>query len=132
MDFKVKCKKCGRMSKPEDFVLDAEYRMMVCPYCIKDRRMKADVYKELKEQKGQAQQVKEEKPPGWDKEDEYLEKAHHAKMRSTVQVAKISEDKVQYKCPKCQYNFTYNTVKKTPTSCPYCGSDIFRMRFGGM
>jgi DNA-directed RNA polymerase subunit RPC12/RpoP len=110
------------MAKPSEYVLDPFYRMMVCPACVKDRRMRENVHKEV-------DSLKKEKPAGFDKEDEYLERTYKEKMKQTVVVEKFSENKVKYKCPKCSYEFLYDTIRKTPGRCPYCATDILRMRF---
>jgi len=125
--FKVKCKRCGKMARPEEYVLDPIYRMMVCPSCIKERRTHENVHKEVEARK-QARSVAEEepKPTGFDKEDAYLEKAYREKVKNTVSVEKVSDDKVKYKCPKCNYKFVYDVLKKVPGRCPYCSADIFR------
>ena len=115
-EIKVKCKRCGKLTNSKDFVLDPDYKMMVCPQCIKEKQMK-------KEGKVEA------KPAGWDKEDEYLEKSQRARMKETVIVRKVGDSRVKYKCPKCNYQFLYDMDKKTPTVCPYCSSNIYKIRF---
>ena len=129
MDLKVKCKRCGGLAKPEEFVLDYEYKMMVCPSCVKERRKKKEVHDELQAQKQKVQKEQVQKPAGWDGEDEYIERMHRTKIMGTVKVEKVDEEKVRYKCPKCSYTFLYNIVKKTPVSCPYCSADIYKIRF---
>jgi len=130
-DIKVKCKRCGRSSKAEEFVLDSDFRMMVCQNCIKEKKMKNEVYDELSKKKelkkGKIEEV-EKKPAGWDKEDEYLERTQKMRMKEMAQVERVDDEKVKYKCPKCSYKFLYNSIKKIPGRCPYCNSDIARFR----
>ena len=128
MDIKVKCRNCGRQARPEEFILDPYFKMMVCPLCVKERKNRLRVQKEMQQRK---EEKKEEKklPPGYDKEDMYLEKAYAAKMKDTVKVDKIGADKVKYTCPKCNYTFEYDMIRKIPGRCPYCSSDIKRLRF---
>lgn len=121
---KVKCKRCGRAADSNEFVLDPIYRMLVCPNCVKERRSKEAAVKKQEEKPPE-----KPKPAGWDIEDEYLEKAHRAKIRNTAAAEKIDDTYVNYKCPHCGYQFKYNTVKRSPGRCPYCSSDIFRLRF---
>ena len=123
MDFKVKCKRCGRMAKPEEYVLDNVYRMMVCPACVKERKTE-----EQAELKAQPRAEEKKKPVGWDAEDEYLEKAHREKMSRTVAVEKVDSERVKYRCLRCKYEFLFNIVRRTPANCPYCGEQIHRMR----
>jgi DNA-directed RNA polymerase subunit RPC12/RpoP len=126
-EIKVKCKKCGRQAPANSFVLDAEDRMMICPNCIKDRRNKVVINKELQEKR----EEENRRPAGWDAEDEYLEKTyrHKVDVAAGTRVERIDSEKVKYSCPHCKYRFVYNTVKKTPATCPYCSSPIFRMNF---
>ncbi len=136
-EIKVKCKRCQRLAKAEDFVLDPVYEMIVCPECIRERRNRDRVQAELKAQKDEKQKekaaadakaAKEQKPAGWDMEDEYLEKAFRSKQKSTVAVQPVSDTKVKYKCPKCGYQFDYDTEKRRPARCPYCSSEIYKFK----
>jgi Zn finger protein HypA/HybF involved in hydrogenase expression len=133
-DFRVKCKKCGRPAKPNEFVLDAEFRMMVCPNCIREKRAKHEVYAELNAMKqakkaAEGEERKEEKPLGWDHEDDILEKAAKMKLKNSVKVEQIDDNHVKYSCPKCKYKFAYDTVRKMPKNCPYCSSELFKMMY---
>jgi len=124
MDIKVKCKRCSKEVRPEELTLDYTYKMMVCPNCVKERRNHEQVHKELKDQNI----VKEpSKPAGWDSEDDYLERAHQEKLRNTVKVEKVSEDKVKYKCVHCKYEFLINIHTKVPKACPYCDTPVYRI-----
>ena len=106
MEVKVKCRKCGRLARAADFVLDPIYRMMVCPSCVKERRISEDVRKEF--QAAKAKKAEQQKPKDYDVEDEYLEKAYNAKLQNIVKVEKVDDEKVKYRCPKCRYTFLYN------------------------
>jgi rubrerythrin len=123
-DIKVKCKKCGRTASAAEFVLDPIYGMMVCQGCVKDRRS-GQIASQIKEQKPE----EPKKPAGWDREDEYLEKAYRQKMKSMTKVQQVDDERVMYECPNCKYTFKYNFVKKTPARCPYCSNDIYKIRF---
>ncbi len=39
MSVTVKCRKCGRLADPEKFVLDHFHKMVVCPSCVRERKM---------------------------------------------------------------------------------------------
>jgi len=119
------CKKCGKTAKSDEFVLDNEYGMMICPACVKDKRdrvrnMQKQAVDEAEKQKKQEEQKK--KPAGWDQEDEYLEKYY--KRQEKVKVERISEDKIKITCPTCKYQFPFNTNKQTPRNCPYCTTPV--------
>jgi DNA-directed RNA polymerase subunit RPC12/RpoP len=136
-DVSVKCKRCGATALSNTLVLDPDYKMVVCQQCVKEKQLKEKVHKELdaeKKKKLEAQngiEVEDKQPAGWDKEDEYLERAYKQKQKQQPQVSvqKIDDDKVKYKCPKCSYTFIYSIEKNHPHACPYCGSDIVRTFF---
>ncbi len=124
---KVKCKNCGKEAPADSFVLDHVYRMMVCPQCVKDRQKREVIHKEVKKQAEEAKKEEEElqkKPAGWDKDDEYLEKAYAEKMAKKMPILEISPGKYRYRCRKCKYEFIYNKATKTPSRCPYCNEDV--------
>ena len=118
---KAKCKHCGKDAASDQFRLHYQLRMMVCPACYSGKPTPA--------QQAAREVVNPSHPPGWDKEDEYLEKTQRARMKETVIVRKVGDSRVKYKCPKCNYQFLYDMDKKTPTVCPYCSSNIYKIRF---
>ena len=133
-EMRVKCRQCGRLAKTNEFVLDPVYRMMVCPYCVKDRKLREQVHSEVKaardeKKKAKEGEMQELKPAGWDKEDDALGKAYAAKMRNTVKVDYVTDDKVKYPCPKCKYKFIYDIERRMPRNCPYCGTGLQKMTF---
>jgi len=127
-EIKVICKKCGRTSKASEFVLDPDYKMMVCLQCSKER--KSSFGKKPSQQQPEATQQKKEapavsRPRGWDSDDEALEKMSKRTSASydgepKVKYEVIDDDNIKLTCPKCDYKFTYNTFKMSPSSCPYC------------
>lgn len=125
---KAVCKRCGKQADANSFILDLEYKMMVCPQCVKDRKKVNLENKEAKET-AETKSVKLPKAPGWDAEDEYLEKMHSVKAKQKVAVEKIDEESVKYQCPHCKYTFKYNIIRQKPGNCPYCSSSIERMQF---
>ena len=132
-DIQVVCKNCGKSSPMEHFALDNVFRMIVCRNCTKDRRLRENVRAEVAKQKEDkmvkaASGGEDEKPAGWDKEDVMIERAYRQKAAQTVSVERIDNVKVRYSCPKCKYKFLYNTEKRTPSSCPYCGAGIAKMK----
>lgn len=118
---KVVCRKCGKPASATDFVLDPVYKMMVCPACVKARR-DAKV-QEKKEEEKQVEEINL-KPPGWDEEDEYLEKAFRAKQQQATVVKRVDETKVRYTCKKCGYSFNFNLITKMPKVCQYCAAPV--------
>lgn len=135
-DFKIKCKRCGKLAVPEQFVLDPYFNMVVCPFCVKERKTKS--YEE--QNKGQvAPQTNmaikpqvtnpNEKPMDWDKDDEYLEKVQKQKEDSKPVLKKIGGSKVRYPCTRCRFVFIYDEDRNYPVKCPYCGTPVNYMKF---
>ena len=105
------CRVCKKSSPAEDFVLDPEYKMMVCPECVKRRKREP-----LKPKAEEPKKIIEAKPAGWDADDEYLEKTYKKKyVRPNVKPGQ------KVKCRKCGYIFKYSPVNNT---CPYCDAPI--------
>jgi DNA-directed RNA polymerase subunit RPC12/RpoP len=131
-EVKAACKRCGRSAPASQFILDPIYGMMVCPFCLKERKSKAAASM-IRQDRQNAEAKKEEeaknKPAGWDKEDEYLERAYAKKKQSQIAVEKIDANHFNYTCPKCKYRFVYDSERKHPKVCPYCNGQIFSMRF---
>jgi len=121
---KAKCRNCDKEAPADQFKLHYKYKMMVCPDCFSGKTDK------LQKQKEQAIKVDKPKPPGWDAEDVYLEKA--AKMKKEDNQAQFSRipgtGQVQCKCASCKYSFKYNPTKRQPHVCPYCSSDIPKLK----
>lgn len=114
----VTCRRCGRKALSTEIVLDPVYKQMVCPDCVKERKGKEMVQKEMKEQK-----IK--KQPGWDREEDYVERENDNK----IAVQRIDSSKVKYTCPKCRYKFIYDQDRKFPSVCPYCSAEISSFQF---
>lgn len=126
-DIKVICKKCGRPSKASEFVLDPDYKMMVCLQCSKERKSSfGKKPSSLNPNQREDSAINNTKrPAGWDEDDEMLEKAARRMATKTeppkTQYELIDDENIKLTCPKCEYRFTYNTIRMTPNSCPYCG-----------
>ena len=117
---KAKCRNCGREADAGEFALDSFFRMVVCPNCVKERKAKGIAASIQKRQPETAPAHEASRPAGWDEDDDYLERTSKLKGKSTVRATRIDDERVKFKCPKCSYGITYNTVKKIPGRCPYC------------
>jgi len=123
----VKCKRCGQTAKSEEFTLDPVYKMMVCPNCVKERKMNAISAKKKEQDAVKAQQVAEQKkqqPAGWDMEDVEINRAYSNKAAQQPIIEKIDDERMKYTCKKCKYSFTYYTLQKRPGRCPYCSTPV--------
>jgi DNA-directed RNA polymerase subunit RPC12/RpoP len=124
------CKRCGRPSAAEKFVLDPIYKMVVCPSCIAERKSKINMGKKenapgsATSEQAAPKPAAPPKPKGWDNEDEYLNRAYQDKKGNAPIVEKMSDGRVKYQCKKCTYKFAYDQDKKQPANCPYCGQPV--------
>jgi len=102
----VPCKKCGNKSPASAMKLDLDEKLMICPDCIKNKK----IHKEIEEE------VFAKKP----KDD--------TEKPMIIQTKKIdAEDrpsKMSHKCSSCGYKFQINIDTKTPKNCPYCNTRI--------
>lgn len=117
---KVQCRVCQGYALAGDFRLHYEHKVMVCPNCFSRKTPK----------KEEPRKEEPPKPPGWDSEDEYLQKASQLrKEQNQAQFTKIpGTDYVKCKCFSCKYSFHYNPFKKLPRVCPYCSSEIPKLK----
>ncbi len=126
MTVKSTCKVCGQQAPAEQFKLHYKYRSMVCPACYtgKTEQLRQNDKKKLQEQ------AREQKPAGWDAEDEYLERI--SRMRQAEVQAQFSRIpgtvELRCICAHCRYGFRYNPVKNLPRSCPYCNVEVPRLK----
>ncbi len=136
---KARCKNCNGEAPADQFKLHHGFKMMVCPACYtgKNKTVKDAVGQREAGPAGLAEARESKprpseplKPAGWDKEDEYLERAARMRKQQTqAQFAPVEGTEfVKYACQHCKYNFRYNPVKKIPATCPYCDFDIPRVK----
>ena len=121
---KARCRKCGNDAPATDFRMHYDYKMMVCPNCFKGAKVVPKV-----ENKVVAKEELPQKAPGWDKDDEYLERAVKFKREKEGGVFKKipGSNQVMCTCPSCKYAFRYDPVRKIPYACPYCNGTIPRV-----
>jgi len=123
-EIRATCKRCGKQAPVDEFVLDKDYKMMVCQACVKEKTQKTA---KIPDDEVQIEEV-EKKPAGWDKEDEYLERSYNLRQKTMPKIEKIDSDTIRYTCQKCGFKFVYQLLKQSPSSCPYCGTPIGRIR----
>jgi len=117
MSVKAKCKICNKEAPADSFKLHFKYRQMVCPNCFNRDPTQEKIVEKKKIPP---------KPPGWDIEDEYLEKMARMKEKERkAQFTKIpGTDYVKCKCMGCNYEFKYDPFRKRPRVCPFCSNQI--------
>ncbi len=128
---KAKCRRCNNEALASEFRMHYDYKMMVCPNCFKGDKNKPAVENKVIFP-GASTKPKEElvpKAPGWDKEDEYLERyQRQRKEKDLAAFKKIpGTSQVMYTCVGCKYLFKYDPFRKMPQACPYCDAVIPRV-----
>ena len=113
-DVKVTCKRCGRSVNAEQFTLDPVYKMIVCPFCVQERKFKKDTKGEDHLAQPIPAGIKvtgakgSSKPGDWDNEDDYLEKLYRRRKEEMGNIQKIDDSRIKYTCAKCKFKFSYN------------------------
>lgn len=140
---KARCKNCGNEALADQFKLHHGFKMMVCPGCYSGKtKSVVEAEKETGVAGGgggrgvgnKPVEASTPKPAGWDKEDEYLERASRLRKQETqATFSKIEGTEfVKYVCQHCQYNFRYSPSKRIPATCPYCDFDIPRVKLSDL
>jgi Zn finger protein HypA/HybF involved in hydrogenase expression len=149
---KVTCKNCGKQADSSAFVLDPVLKKVVCPECVRKRKVDAIAAKNggsvsstmsssnspssspsvlrvsssstSKPTSSNSQSGLPPKPLDWDEEDDRLEKLAKKKqtMTQSTSVTYIDDDKAKVMCTKCKYKYTLNVFTGVPKFCPYCGT----------
>ena len=104
----VPCKKCGNKSPASAMKLDLDEKLMICPDCIKNKK----IHKEI--------------------EQEAINKKQAAQMQNSSSTPQIkitrSEEpkssKMAHKCTSCGYKFKIDPETRIPKNCPYCNSRV--------
>jgi len=117
----IKCRRCGKMAKAEDFTLDYVYKMAVCPSCVKERKSNdaktlKQAFKEV-EHESAPEAPKKQNPPGWDAEDEYLEKLARQKQKAEAPAQRESTPK-PYQMGGMPNQVSYNQPKPSSMAEP--------------
>ena len=127
MEVRALCRVCKSVVPASQFRLHHEYKQMVCAACYSGKTKE----KEQKEAAAVLQKPEAPpKPPGWDAEDEYLEKMARVKRQENqAQFTKIpGSNEVKAQCSSCKYMFKYDPFKKKPYACPYCNAEVPRLK----
>lgn len=111
-DVKVKCRQCGGEARASEFVLDPDFKMMVCPNCVRQKGVPKKTEQAVKKE-----QAVSNKPKDWDADDEALEKLYRQKQ--ATKKPNLTEG-MKLKCKKCDYVFVFKGTRQ----CPYCNTDF--------
>lgn len=85
------CKKCGNNVPSSQLKLDLDLKMVICPDCIKNKKIHKEIEKEVFHKEDEVKQFQEEKSL-----------------------------KIAHKCTSCGYKFKIDPETKIPRNCPYC------------
>ena len=123
---KAQCKVCNGYSAADQFKLHFQLKQMVCPGCYTGKTS----FKGLKNEEVKKEPEQPPRPPGWDKEDDYLDKVSRMrKEQSQGYFSRIpNSEQVKCNCPSCKYVYKYDPIKRMPAACPYCNGPVPRYR----
>jgi len=94
-DVMVPCKKCGNKVPASSLKLDLDEKLMICPECIKNKKIHKEIKEEVFHKKEEAQSIQEE-----------------------------PKAKIAHKCTSCGYKFKIDIETKIPKNCPYCNARV--------
>jgi len=97
-DAMVPCKWCNNKVPASSLKMDLDIGKMVCPDCIKNKK----IHKEIKEEL-------------------FTKKETPIMEKSPVEE---SSKKVAHKCTSCGYKFKIDIDTKKPRNCPYCNARV--------
>ena len=96
-DVMVSCKKCGNKVPSSSLKLDLDEKMVICPDCIKNKKIHKEIEKEAFHKDGkQADEPAAEERPA----------------------------KIGHKCTSCSFKFMINPETRSPKNCPYCNARV--------
>ena len=90
----VSCKKCGNKAPASSMKLDLDEKLVICPDCLKNKKIHKEIEKDIFHKKGE-RQIEEEA------------------------IAKVG-----HKCTSCGYKFKIDIETKVPRNCPYCNARV--------
>ena len=102
-DVMVSCKKCGNKVPASYLKLDLDEKMVICPDCIKNKKIHKEVEKEV-----------------FHKNDE----AKKSVKQIFLPEEESKTNKIGHKCTSCGYKFVINPKTRNPKCCPYCNARI--------
>ena len=96
-DVLVPCKKCGNKVPASSLKLDIDERMVICPDCIKNKKIHKEIMEEL---------------------------FHKKEMTAEKTFQEETSAKIAHKCNSCGYKFKIDVETKKPKNCPYCNARV--------
>ena len=107
-DVMVPCKKCGNKVPSSSLKLDIDLRMVVCPDCIKNKKIHKEIEEESLHKKSAAQMQNPSSIP----------------QMTIMQAEGPKSGKIAHKCTSCGYKFKIDPETSKPKNCPYCNARV--------
>ena len=107
-DAMVPCKNCNNKVPASSLKMDLDIGKMVCPDCIKNKK----IHKEIE------QDALRKKPA-----------AQTQNLSSSPQITVMRSEepksaKIEHKCTSCGYKFRIDPETNKPKNCPYCNARV--------
>src|SRR3989338_2108327 len=117
-DVMVICKKCGGKSPSSVMKLDFDEKLIICPDCVKRKK----IHKEVSETSSPKKETAQQATPS---------RAQINPPSSKIKNTDSGNDalKSMHKCSYCGYKFAINVETKKPKNCPYCNNEVLSFRF---
>ena len=109
-DVMVPCKGCSSKVPASSLKMDLDIGKMVCPNCIKNKKIHKEVEKEVFH--------KQERKDGL-----MIKSAGNEPQISQVPQEPAS-GRVAHKCTSCGYKFKIDPETSKPKNCPYCNARV--------
>ena len=93
-DAMVPCKGCNNKVPASSLKMDLDIGKMVCPDCIKNKKIHKEVEKEV----------------------------FHKEMQTSPQ--EPASGRIAHKCTSCGYKFKIDPETNKPKNCPYCNARV--------
>ena len=104
----VPCKGCNNKVPASSLKMDLDIGKMVCPDCIKNKKIHKEIEQEALHKKQPAQMQNQSSTP----------------QMTIMHSEEPKSGKMAHKCNSCGYKFRIDAETKIPKNCPYCNSRV--------
>ena len=109
-DAMVPCKGCNNKVPASSLKMDLDIGKMVCPDCIKNKKIHKEVEKEVFHKE--------------DRKNNIMVKTIGNQPQMQTSPQEPASSRVAHKCTSCGYKFKIDPETKIPKNCPYCNSRV--------
>ena len=107
-DAMVPCKGCSNKVPASSLKMDLDIGKMVCPDCIKNKKIHKEIEQDAINKKQAAQM-------------QNSSSTHQIKITRSEEP---KSSKMAHKCTSCGYKFKIDPETRIPKNCPYCNSRV--------